>query len=747
MNKGKGFSIQSFRQQPKVDQAAALVLWNTIHNAIDEIYNQNVSILSYEELYRNAYNLVLHKHYELLYDGVKNDIRDHLAISLIEIIEAKNESILAAIVHAWLFHTVAFNMMKDILMYMDRSYSIPRKKAPVYTMALQLFREVIVYHPSVRERLRSTILQEIAFERQGRVIDRPMIKSVLAMFVDLNVDGVNVYEDEFEKYFLEETRSHYKIESLAFLSENTCPDYVIKAETRLGEELARVRNYLSPTTEHKLKQVVEHELISVHAKALLELENTGFNCMLRDNKLPDLQRIYNLFARVPVCLEMLRDSMYRFIKQAGLDIVANQETSKEPVVFVRSILELKSKFDVIIATSFRNEKAVLKKLNDAFEGFINVGNHCAAHLASYVDELLRGGIQGSTEVEVEDKLEKVIVIFKFLSDKDIFESYYKTLLCKRLLGAKSVSDEIEKQMIAKFKAECGYQFTTKMEGMFLDMGISKSAQEDFRSSPVCARTAVPLEVHVLTTGYWPLLPSPPCLLPAPLQQSTTLFTAYYLEKNSGRKLTWLTHLGSVDIKANFKGGKKDLNVSLYQGCILLLFNEQETLSLDAIRAATEIPEMEFKRHLLSLCTPKLKILRKHSKGKGIEADDQFSFNEEFTSKFKRIKVPLISPKEVLNSADGSNGNNGDGAVGESLGDAIPAAVEEERRHHVEAAIVRIMKARKTLSHNELVMETTRQLAMRFTPNPQFIKRRVESLIEREYLKRDVEDARVYQYLA
>ena len=83
-------------------------------------------------------------------------------------------------------------------------------------------------------------------------------------------------------------------------------------------------------------------------------------------------------------------------------------------------------------------------------------------------------------------------------------------------------------------------------------------------------------------------------------------------------------------------------------------------------------------------------------------------------------MPLISPKEVSGS-DGAGGSNGDGTSGSGeggLGESIPAAVEEERRHHVEAAIVRIMKARKTLSHNELVMETTRQLAMRFTPNPQ-----------------------------
>jgi cullin 3 len=56
-------------------------------------------------------------------------------------------------------------------------------------------------------------------------------------------------------------------------------------------------------------------------------------------------------------------------------------------------------------------------------------------------------------------------------------------------------------------------------------------------------------------------------------------------------------------------------VSLYQASILLQFNDRETLGLDALRNATEIPEQEFKRHLLSLCTPKLKILKKHSKGK------------------------------------------------------------------------------------------------------------------------------------
>jgi len=51
-------------------------------------------------------------------------------------------------------------------------------------------------------------------------------------------------------------------------------------------------------------------------------------------------------------------------------------------------------------------------------------------------------------------------------------------------------------------------------------------------------------------------------------------------------------------------------------CILMLFNDRASLSLDQIRAGVgAVPESELRRHLLSLCTPKLRILRKSSTGK------------------------------------------------------------------------------------------------------------------------------------
>jgi cullin 3 len=93
---------------------------------------------------------------------------------------------------------------------------------------------------------------------------------------------------------------------------------------------------------------------------------------------------------------------------------------------------------------------------------------------------------------------------------------------------------------------------------------------------------------------------------------------------------------------------------------------------------------------------------------------------------------LIAAKEVVN---------------EEPSDAVPSSVEEERRLILDAAIVRIMKARKTLSHNPLLEEVTRQVSNRFNPQPAAVKSRIESLIEREYLKRDENDQRKYIYMA
>ena len=79
--------------------------------------------------------------------------------------------------------------------------------------------------------------------------------------------------------------------------------------------------------------------------------------------------------------------------------------------------------------------------------------------------------------------------------KDVFEAFYKKDLAKRLLLQRSVSNDAEKAMITKLKAECGSQFTNKLEGMFNDMELSHDIVSAFQRSvrrcaaPAAARLA------------------------------------------------------------------------------------------------------------------------------------------------------------------------------------------------------------------------------------------------------------------
>ena len=64
----------------------------------------------------------------------------------------------------------------------------------------------------------------------------------------------------------------------------------------------------------------------------------------------------------------------------------------------------------------------------------------------------------------------------------MFEAFYKKDLAKRLLLGRSASIDAEKAMITKLKAECGSQFTNKLEGMFKDIDLSYDVMTSFKQS-------------------------------------------------------------------------------------------------------------------------------------------------------------------------------------------------------------------------------------------------------------------------
>uniref|UniRef100_A0A663LPW5 Cullin 4A n=1 Tax=Athene cunicularia TaxID=194338 RepID=A0A663LPW5_ATHCN len=233
--------------------------------------------------------------------------------------------------------------------------------------------------------------------------------------------------------------------------------------------------------------------------------------------------------------------------------------------------------------------------------------------------------------------------------KDVFEAFYKKDLAKRLLVGKSASVDAEKSMLSKLKHECGAAFTSKLEGMFKDMELSKDVMVQFKqymqnqSDP----GNIDLTVNILTMGYWPTYTPMDVHLNSEMIKLQEVFKTFYLGKHSGRKLQWQTTLGHAVLKAEFKEGKKEFQVSLFQTLVLLMFNEGDEFSFEEIKMATGVEDSELRRTLQSLACGKARVLIKNPKGKDVEDGDKFIFNGDFKHKLFRIKINQIQMKETV----------------------------------------------------------------------------------------------------
>ncbi|XP_027099838.1 cullin-3A [Coffea eugenioides] len=729
--KKRNFQIEAFKHKVVVDPKYADKTWKILEHAITEIYNHNASGLSFEELYRNAYNMVLHKFGEKLYSGLVGTMTLHLQEMAKTIEAAQGNLFLEELNRKWNDHNKALQMIRDILMYMDRTFIPSNRKTPVHELGLNLWRDNVIHSSKIQTRLLDTLLELIQKERTGEIINRGLMRNIIKMLMDL---GSSVYQEDFEKHFLEVSADFYRAESQDFIECCDCGDYLKKAERRLNEEIERVSLYLDSKSETKITNVVEKEMIASHMLRLVHMDNSGLVNMLIDDKYEDLGRMYNLFRRVPNGLPTIRDVMTSHLRETGKQLVTDAEKLKDPVEFVQCLLNEKDKYDKIINLAFSNDKTFQNALNSSFEYFINLNPRSPEFISLFVDEKLRKGLKGVSEEDVETILDKVMMLFRYLQEKDVFEKYYKQHLAKRLLSGKTVSDDAERSLIVKLKTECGYQFTSKLEGMFTDMKTSQDTMQGFYAAYAAELGDSPtLVVQVLTTGSWPTQPSITCNLPAEMSALCEKFRSYYLGTHTGRRLSWQTNMGTADLKAIFgKGQKHELNVSTYQMCVLMLFNSADRLSYKEIEQATEIPSSDLRRCLQSLaCVKGKNVLRKEPMSKDIGEEDAFFVNDKFTSKFYKVKIgTVVAQKES-----------------EPEKQETRQRVEEDRKPQIEAAIVRIMKSRRVLDHNNIIAEVTKQLQSRFLANPGEIKKRIESLIERDFLERDSSDRRLYRYLA
>jgi cullin 3 len=345
--------------------------WDILRSALREIHTKNASTLSFEQIYRASYKIVLKKQGDKLYDRVREfeeqwfaevvmpKIRSLITNNLVNVAlggvsgitanerRMTGEEFLKGLKASWEDHITTMNMTTDVLMYMDRVYCTDNRKASIFTTSMGLFRDHILRSPMTGSSdlitfriLNSVILDMISMERDGDVINKGIIRSCIYMLEGLyESDEENeeqkLYLTSFEEEFLDASRDFYKKECAGLLRDSDASTWLRQTKRRLAEEETRTQTTISMLTSQKIAKVIEAEMISSHLTEFLAMEGSGIKAMIENDRYEDLTLLYQLIARVDPSKEPLKVALSSRVVELGSEIntnIANADFSNAAAV-------------------------------------------------------------------------------------------------------------------------------------------------------------------------------------------------------------------------------------------------------------------------------------------------------------------------------------------------------------------------------------------------------------------------------
>ncbi|MCO5589939.1 hypothetical protein L7F22_043908 [Adiantum nelumboides] len=611
-----------------------------------------------------------------------------------------DEALLKFYADQWDQYTAGANFVHRLFVYLNRHWvkrekEEGRKVYTVYTLALVQWKKHLFEHVKAKQKLVNALLKLIEKQRNNEVIEISLVKKVVDSLVSLGLDetdatrlNLDVYKEEFEKHYITATEIYYKAE--------TC----------------------------------ENVLIRGHSQLLWD----EFQPLLDAQKSDDLNRIYTLLSRIQGGLEPLREQFDAHVKRTGLaaveKVAGESGEAMDPSAYVTALLGVHAKNLNTVITSFQHEAGFLASLDKACRSFMNINKATGLNtskspelLARYTDSMLKKSNKTADESSLEDQLTQIMVVFKYMEDKDVFQKFYSKMLAGRLINSNSASDDAEASMIAKLKEACGYEYTSKLQRMFTDMGLSKELNDTFKETQQNSDQSSDMDFYVLVLGsnFWPLTdPDTQFIIPTEFSDAYKKFELFYGAKHSGRKLKWMWKLNKNEMKTTYLSQKLIFQTSAYQTAILLQYNTTDELSQDDLMKGTGLEESIIKP-ILNLLT-KAKVL--------LNEGSTYKLNKDFKS--KKLRVNLNLPLRTEQKAESSD---------------VMKNVDEDRKLLLQATIVRIMKARKQLRHAQLIQEVVQQVQSRFQPKIPDIKKAIDHLLDKEYIERVEDQKDLYSYLA
>lgn len=228
-------------------------------------------------------------------------------------------------------------------------------------------------------------------------------------------------------------------------------------------------------------------------------------------------------------------------------------------------------------------------VQDAFNEFLNIEpNIVAEFLAKFLDFHLKktSGQAGISDENLIGIIDEVLILFRIVKAKDIFEEFYQRGLSRRLLLKKSASYDSEKTMIMKLKTECGDHFIQKVERMLKDLTASDQFMREYlkvKGDTLSEKySGAEVNFHVLSSNSWPIQQNVKSNLPHLIGRIQDDFDMYYKNRNQGKCIKYCIQMCTALVQAKFKAKNvKLLDLSGTQALVLLAFNDAKRLMLQS----------------------------------------------------------------------------------------------------------------------------------------------------------------------
>ncbi|XP_029039032.1 cullin-2 isoform X2 [Osmia bicornis bicornis] len=741
--------------------------WNALRETVEGVITLSyVPRAMWNDRFSDVYSLCVaypEPFADQLYNETKRFLENHVFQLLIKVRAQGESGLLQAYHQAWTKYSQGINYVDRLYLYLNQQHIKKQKvseaeliygtssamtadcqeQMEIGELGLDIWKKRMI--TPLRKQLVSLLLENIHADRTGTApsASTEVICGVIQSFVrveEYKMKGqVELYQEIFETPFLEACGEFYMREASELLQQSDVTHYMERVTWRLIQEELRAHKFLHASSMPKVRQCCEEKMIATHI-AWLHAEAES---MIENERRRDLSLLYPLLRPIPSGLTPLLQKFTQHITQQGLQAIGSLQGENVHIQFVESMLDVHHKYSELIKEVFRVDQAFITALDKACSAVINhrpVPRQPARApelLAKYCDSLLKKSAKATSEGEIEEKLGRCITVFKYLDDKDVFQKFYARMLAKRLIHQQSQSMDAEESMIDRLKQVCGYEFTNKLHRMFTDMSVSADLNAKFttslREGDRENQLGIGFVVYVLQAGAWPLglPPSPgPFDIPQQLEKSIQAFEAFYRAQFSGRKLTWLHYLCQGELKFNYLKKPYLVTVQTYQMALLLLFEHCDSMQCKEAAASLRLSHDQLVKHATSLVD--CKILKKSTEGE-LEEDTVLSLNFDYYNKRTKFRITGTLQRDVPHESHDT--------------EATHRSVDDDRKLYLQAAIVRIMKSRRILRHNQLVQEVLSQSKVTFAPSIGMIKKCIEALIDKQYIERTPNNADEYSYVA